>query len=426
MQRVLRFSKSDACEVNLNGNAGGNIRFARNTVSTAGAQEDITMVIQSNFGKRSGTVTLNEFTDEALQRGVTRSEELARLAPEDPEFMGPMEQQRYTPSTSWFANTAGLTAEQRARAAEVSIQAAKGRDCTAAGFWQDNDSFAAMANTKGLFAYDRSSTANFSVTVRSNDGTGSGYITRDQNDVSRLDAESAAGIATEKAVASRQARAIEPGKYTVILEPEASVELIQNMVFNMGARGADEGRSFLSKGGGATKVGEKLLDERVTITSDPGNPDVPATPWGGDGRALNPTTWIDKGVVKQLFYSRYWAAQKNVAAVPAPPNIIMAGGTGSLEDLIRDTRRGVLVTRTWYIRTVDPQTLLYTGLTRDGTFYIENGAIKYAVKNFRFNESPVIMLNNLEALGRPQRVNASLIPPMVVRDFTFSSLSDAV
>jgi predicted Zn-dependent protease len=196
MQRVLRFSKADACEVNLNGNAGGNIRFARNTVSTAGAQEDITMVIQSNFGKRSGTVTLNEFTDEALQRGVTRSEELARLAPEDPEFMGPMEQQRYTASTSWFANTAGLTAEQRAHAAEVSIQAAKGRDCTAAGFWQDNDSFAAMANTKGLFAYDRSSQANFSVTVRSNDGTGSGYITRDQNDVSRLDAESAARIAT--------------------------------------------------------------------------------------------------------------------------------------------------------------------------------------------------------------------------------------
>jgi predicted Zn-dependent protease len=212
----------------------------------------------------------------------------------------------------------------------------------------------------------------------------------------------------------------------VILEPEASVELIQNMVFNMGARGADEGRSFLSKPGGATKVGEKLFDERVTITSDPGNPDVPATPWGGDGRALNPTTWIDKGVVKQLFYSRYWAAQKNVAAIPAPPNIIMAGGTGSLEDLIRDTRRGVLVTRTWYIRTVDPQTLLYTGLTRDGTFYIENGQIKYAVKNFRFNESPVIMLNNVDAFAKPVRQRGNLIPPMRLRDFTFTSLSDAV
>lgn len=426
LQRVLRFSKADACEVNLNGNAGGNIRYARNTVSTAGKQEDVQMVIQSNFGQRSGTVTLNEFTDEALQRGVTRAEELARLAPEDPEYMGPMEQQRYTPTTSWFQSTAGITAEARARAAEASIQAARSRECIAAGFWQDNDSFAAMANTKGLFAWDRSTGANFSVTVRSNDGTGSGYVTRDVNDVSRLDAAAASRIATEKAVASREARAIEPGKYTVILEPEASVELLQNMVFNLGARGADEGRSFLSKAGGGTKVGEKLFDERVTITSDPGHPDVPSAPWAGDGRAVDPTTWIDKGVVKQLFYSRYWAAQKGVAAVPAPANIIMAGGTGSLEDLIRDTRRGVLLTRTWYIRTVDPQTLLYTGLTRDGTFYIENGRIKHAVKNFRFNESPIIMLNNVDAFARPVRMRGNMIPPMRVRDFTFTSLSDAV
>ena len=426
MQRVLRFSKAEACEVNLNGNAGGNVRYARNTVSTAGAQEDVTMVVQSNFGKRSGTVTLNEFTDEALQRAVARSEELARLAPEDPEFMGPMEQQRYIPTTSWFPNTAALTAEQRARAAETSIQAAKARECTAAGFWQDNDSFAAMANSKGLFAWDKSTGVNFSVTVRSNDGTGSGYVTRDVNDLSKLDAAAASRIATEKAVASRNARAIEPGKYTVILEPEASVELIQNMAFNLGARGADEGRSFLSKPGGATKVGEKLFDERVTITSDPANPEVPTAAWNGDGRAQNPTTWIDKGVVKQLFYSRYWAAQKGVAAVPGPSNLIMAGGSGNLEDLIRDTRRGVLVTRTWYIRTVDPQTLLYTGLTRDGTFYIENGAIKYAVKNFRFNESPVIMLNNVDAFAKPVRVRGNLIPPMRLRDFTFTSLSDAV
>jgi len=426
MQRVLRFSKADACEVNLNGNAGGNVRYARNTVSTAGAQEDVQMVIQSNFGKRSGTVTLNEFTDESLQRAVARSEELARLAPEDDEFMGPMEQQQYMKTTSWFQPTAALTAEQRARAAEASIQAAKAKECTAAGFWQDNDSFSAMANSKGLFAWDKSTGVNFSVTVRTNDGTGSGYATRDVNDVSKLDAAAASRIATEKAVASKEARAIEPGKYTVILEPEASVELIQNMAFNMGARGADEGRSFLSKAGGGTKLGEKLFDERLTITSDPGNAEVPTAAWAGDGRALQPMTWIDKGVVKNLFYSRYWAREKNVAATPAPSNLIMAGGTGSLEDLIRDTRRGVLVTRTWYIRTVDPQTLLYTGLTRDGTFYVENGAIKHAVKNFRFNESPVIMLNNVDAFAKPVRQRGNLIPPMRLRDFTFTSLSDAV
>jgi predicted Zn-dependent protease len=136
--------------------------------------------------------------------------------------------------------------------------------------------------------------------------------------------------------------------------------------------------------------------------------------------------WIENGVVKNLAYSRYWAAQKGVDAVPFPNNFIMQGGDASLEDLIKDTKKGILVTRLWYIRSVDPQTLLYTGLTRDGTFYIENGQIKHPVKNFRFNESPIIMLNNLESLGQQVRINGNLIPYMKVRDFTFTSLSDAV
>ncbi len=131
-------------------------------------------------------------------------------------------------------------------------------------------------------------------------------------------------------------------------------------------------------------------------------------------------------MVKNLYYSRYWAQKQGVEAVPPPANGIMQGGDATLEDLIRDTKRGVLVTRTWYIRTVDPRTLLYTGLTRDGVFFIENGQIAYPVKNFRWNESPIAMLNHLEALGRPERIEGSLIPPMRVRDFTFSSLSDAV
>ncbi|MBC8044376.1 MAG: TldD/PmbA family protein, partial [Rhizobacter sp.] len=174
------------------------------------------------------------------------------------------------------------------------------------------------------------------------------------------------------------------------------------------------------------KLGERIVDERITITSDPTNPDIPASPWSGDGRAREKTTWIEKGVVKNLFYARYWAKEKNVKAVPTPAGIVVAGGDASLEDLIKDTKKGILVTRLWYIRPVDPQTLLYTGLTRDGTFYIENGKIKFPVKNFRFNESPVIMLNNLEALGKPQRIGGNLVPPMKIRDFTFTSLSDAV
>lgn len=159
---------------------------------------------------------------------------------------------------------------------------------------------------------------------------------------------------------------------------------------------------------------------------------MPTSTWSGDGRPVERTSWIENGVVKNLYYSRYWAQKKGVKAVPGPNGVIMEGGTKSLEELIKDTDKGILVTRLWYIRPVDPQTLLYTGLTRDGTFYIENGKIQFPVKNFRFNESPVIMLNNLEELGRTERTvsgesfQSALIPPMKIRDFTFSSLSDAV
>jgi len=158
------------------------------------------------------------------------------------------------------------------------------------------------------------------------------------------------------------------------------------------------------------------------------NSEIPGDQWAGDGRARVRTNWIKDGVVANLAYSRFWARKhgKGDGTPTAGGRFVMGGGGASLDELIKGVKRGVLVTRLWYIRAVDPQTLLYTGLTRDGTFYVENGEIKYAVKNFRFNESPVIMLNNLEALGRPQRVNNSLIPPMVLRDFTFSSLSDAV
>ena len=431
MQKVLSQSKADACEVNLDANRGGNIRYARNSVSTAGATDDTTLIVQSNDGQRVGTTTLNEFDDASIQKAVRRSEELAKLAPEDDEFMPPLAQQTYKPTPAYFEGTAGITPEYRAGVAEKSMGPAKARDCVAAGFLQNNAGHHAMMNTAGLFAYHRETSVNFTVTVRTNDGTGSGYALRSANDVAKFDGVAASQIALEKAAASKDAKAIEPGKYTVILEPEAAAGLLQFMLFNLNARNADEGRSFLSKAGGGTKLGEKIVDERVRLYSDPNNPDLPTSPWNGDGRAFEPVDWIAGGVVKNLFYSRYWAKKQNVKAVPAPPNLILAGGTATTQDLIRDTTRGILVSRTWYIRSVDPQTLLLTGLTRDGTFFIENGQIKHAVKNFRFNESPVIMLNNIDALGKQQVVagefgTPSLVPVMRVRDFTFSSLSDAV
>jgi predicted Zn-dependent protease len=427
LDRVLKLSQAEACEVNIGGNSGGNIRYARNTVSTAGATEDLSLVVQSFYGMRSGVATANQFDATTIERAVRASEELARLAPEDPESVRPLGPQQYLPVTAAYIDqTAAITPDYRASVAEASIMPAKDRDCVAAGFLQDGANWQAMANSAELFAYHRQTSLNFSVTMRSSDGTGSGYVERDLNDVSRFDAAGASAIAIEKAVASREAKAIEPGKYTVIMEPTAAVDLLQPLIFSLDARQADEGRSPLSKPGGGTRLGERLLDEAVTIRSDPSHPDVPTSPWGQDGRPYERTTWFEKGVVQNLSYSRYWAQKQGKPAIPAPPSFIMDGGNASLEELIRDTARGVLVTRFWYIRFVDPQTLLLTGLTRDGTFYIEDGQLKHAIKNFRFNESPIIMLNNVDALGQPTRMQGNLVPPMRVRDFTFTSLSDAV
>ena len=250
----------------------------------------------------------------------------------------------------------------------------------------------------------------------------------------------------QKAKDSRSPVAIEPGRYTTILEPTAVGNLVQLIAGAMQARSADEGRSFFSKQGGGNKIGLKVVDERVTLLTDPA--DSPSTSGGydGDGMPLEKITWIENGVVKNLNYDRFWAQKQGVQPTRAgggggggggggARSLRMLGGTTSVADMIKSTERGILVTRFWYIRGVDPRSILYTGLTRDGTFLIENGKVTRPIKNFRFNESPIFFLNNLEAMGPTIRINASenlgaggavYMPPIKVRDFTFSSLSDAV
>lgn len=427
LDKVLSYSKADECEVNLNGSTGGNIRYALNSVTTSGYQDDVNLSIQSTYGKKVGTATTNEFDNQALEATVRRAEELARLAPENPEYMPRLGPQTYKASKDcWADTTATITPAYRAQAAAHSIKPCREKNLSAAGFLTDQGGFRAMANTNGLFAYHQETSVNFTATIRTQDGTGSGWVSRDYNDVSKLDTGKASRIAMDKAEGSVNAKAIEPGKYTVILEPIAAADLMFRIFGAFNQRSADEGRSFMSKKGGGNKLGEKIVDERISIYSDPWHPDVPYAPWNGEGQAREKTYWIKDGVVQNLFVSRYWAKEKGVNAMPGPESGIVSGGDASVEDLIKDTRKGILVTRLWYIRFVDPQTLLFTGLTRDGTFFIENGKIKHPIKNLRFNESPIIMLNNLEALGKQQRYQGSLIPAMKIRDFTFTSSSDAV
>lgn len=432
LKKVMAYSKADECEAGLSGQEGGNVRYARNAVSTAGDISTMSLQVSSTFGKKTGSASINEFDDASLEKVVRRAEELAQLAPENPEYMpllGP--QGEFKESITYVESTAAMTPATRAEAVGKSIKVAKDAKLEAAGFLENTTSFVAVMNSKGLFAYNKGTDVIFSITTRNQEGTGSGYAARGFNDVKKLDTFTATQVASKKANGSAGAKAIEPGKYTVILEPVAATYMLENM-FRFDARSADEGRSFLSKPGGGNRLGEQLMDEKVNIYSDPFHPDLPSSTWTRDGYPAGRVNWIEKGVVKNLNYSRYWAEKKGVKPGPFASNIIMDGGTASVEDLIKSTERGILVSRLWYIRMVDPQSLLLTGLTRDGTFYIENGQIKFPIKNLRFNESPVIMLNNVEALGKQERsisvesYRSYLIPAMKIRDFTFTSLSDAV
>jgi predicted Zn-dependent protease len=431
--KVMGFSKADACQVMLNGSRVGNIRYARNAVSTAGLNENTQLTVSVSFGKRVGTASSNEFNDKSLERAVRRAEDTARLAPENPEFMPLIGKQEYRPSATFSQKTAAIDPDYRAEVAMHSIEAARKNKLVAAGFFTDSTGFESVANSNGLFGYQELTSLGFTITARTEDGRGSGWVTRSATDAGLFDAREASDVAIEKALRSLDAKAIEPGRYTVIMEPAATSELVGRMFNAFDARRADEGRSFLSKKGGGNRLGEKLFDEQVNVWSDPWDKDVPVRPW--DAQTMLPRQRMDlikNGKIASLDYSRFWAQKQGAQAQGRPGNLVMAGGSKSIEELIAGTKKGVIVTRTWYIRMVDPQSVLLTGLTRDGTFYVENGKIKYPIKNFRFNDSPVSMLNNIDELGKPVIVGGDevpyqmMIPPMRIRDFNFTSLSDAV
>jgi len=432
-EKAVKMSKADAINVNINGGITQNVRFAANQMSTAGSIVDATVVVQSSYGPKHAVVTTNDLSDESLQRCVRESERLAKLAPDDPEAMPELDAQKYVAVNAWFDATANNTAADRAKVALTALDPArKAGDVTAAGFLVAGAGYNAIANQKGMFAYFRSTSANYQLTVRTNDGTGSGWAAADHPDWAQIDYAAVARRALEKARASKNPAKIEPGRYVVILEPQATGDLVQLISNYADARSSDEGRSPFVKAGGGNKIGEKIVDQRVTMFSDPADPQLLAQPFDGEGFPIARQVWIENGVLKQLYYSRFWAKKQNKQATGAPSSFKMSGGTQSVDDLIRSTERGILVTRLWYLREVDPRTILYTGLTRDGTFLIENGKVAKSVSNLRFNESPLFMLNNLEALGKSERLagteqgGAVAMPSLKVRDFNFTSLSEAV
>jgi predicted Zn-dependent protease len=434
-RKVLAFSQADQARVNLTSGMSGNTRFAENQVSTSCDVSNASVVVTSAFGNRVASATTNRFDDESLRRVVETSERIARLVPEDPEYMGELDAQQYLEARNFFAATADLSPEMRARAIAEVTGPARERGLVSTGFLDFVAGSQAVATSRGLFAYNVGTNASFTTTVRTPDGTGSGWAGTGSPNWADMDLSAIAQRAIQKAEMSRNPRAVEPGNWTVILEPTAVANMVNLMMFSLNARQADEGRSFFSRPGGGNRLGETFLDSRVTIFSDPADPRMAASPFSGEGLPNRRTEWVRNGVLENLIYNRFWAQRQGREPTGFPAGYYMEGGNASVEEMIRSTERGLLVTRFWYIRPVDARTILFTGLTRDGTFLVENGRVTGAVKNLRWNESPIFMLNNIEMMGEPTRVAASeagnaspavLVPPLKVRDFTFTSLSDAV
>jgi predicted Zn-dependent protease len=432
--KVLGLSKAESCIVSIGGGEGRHIRFAQNMATTSGAPSGLSIELESHYGKQSGSASGTDLSDDGIQALVAASEDVARRAPENPEFMPPLGPQTYAPSADYAEATRRVTPDQLAAAIAPVLQEAEAKKLQSSGFLSAEASFSSMATSKGLFVYDLGTDVLQTVTARTPDGTGSGWAGTTHVDFTKLDVAGLGSTAIDKAISSQKPTSLPPGKYTVILEPSAVSDLVGILIGDeFDQRSADEGRNFATKKGGGSLVGGKVFGDNVTVYSDPADPVVPGSIYTSDGLPAQKTMWIEKGVLRNLQCGRYWAQKSNRAPVPSPTTLTMTGGATSVADMIRQTRRGLLFTRFWYIREVDPQTVLLTGLTRDGVFLIEHGAITRPVHNFRFNESPVAMLNKVRAIGPSVRTYGEegsglpvCMPPLLVDGFTLSSVSNAV
>ena len=432
--RVLKMSAAEQTRVTIVSSQNGNTRFADGSITTSGEADNMSVTVTATLGRRRASATTNILEDASLKRTVDQAVELARLAPEDPELMPELGPQTYSNISAFVERTANLDAETRSTAVRRAIEAANSAGKAAgqiftAGFLNYNAAALAVATSAGLFAYHRTTDANFSVTARTPDGTGSGWAAAGARDWHAFDSAAIGRVAAQKAVASRNPGTIEPGHYTAVLEPQAVNDLVPLLGGALNARNADEGRSAFSKAGGGTRIGESVADPRVTLYSDPADPALLGQPFDNEGLPIKRIVWIEKGVLRNLAYTRFWAQKqgKQPTGAPQAGGLALTGGTKTTEQLIAGCERGILVTHFFYIRSLEPRTVLQTGLTRDGTFLIEKGKITKSLKNFRWNESPLLMLNRLEDIGRSEPTDAGrLMPALRIKNFDFTSLSDAV
>jgi predicted Zn-dependent protease len=430
-EKALKLSTFPNCRVTIDTSEQAYTRFANNGITTAALGLRFSATIEATRDGATGSASTNDIDDASLAAAVKRAEEIAALAPPSAEWMPDPGKQEFRETNDYDEKTALARSPEMIPHIKTVIDAARAKNLIAAGLVERTHRVTAIANKRGLRAFHRGADAGLTSTIRAADGSSSGWAGHPATRFSEIDSAKVAADAIEKCLRWKNPRRLEPGNYTVVLDATATGDLVRLMSNAFNARAAEEGRSFLSKRGGGTLLGEKLFPEFITLRSDPFDPRLPSSPWTGDLLPTRPMAWIEKGVVKNLSYNDYWASKTGKTPTPAPGNTILEGSDTSQADLIASVKRGLLVTHFFYIRAVNAQTLQQTGLTRDGLFLIEDGKITDALVNFRFNESPVRLLQNARALGRSIRIRGleggiMIAPPLVADNFPFTSISDAV
>ena len=439
--KVLNMAKADAVEVEFNGGERSATRFANSNITANMVQFDRTVSITTYVGNKSGTATASDFEDASLKHAVEESRKRAQTARENADLVPLVEgPQDYLEIDAVLPSGVNYGPAERARAVRQSLDICEKKGVLGSGYIPKVHLTTCTANSKGLFAYYQYAEAGFILTCRTPDGGGSGWAgITGVKDAGLIDAERLTEVAADKALESRKPRALEPGRYTVILEPRPAARFLSLMMGLFNARTAEGavGNYFSGKTAGTTKVGEKLFSDLFTLKSDVGNPILRQTPIGVDGLAARPVTWVEKGVLKNLYYDRQWARRHKKDPTPTSQNmsLVLEGSKMTIDEMVKTTRRGLLVSFFWYIRPVDQETLLNTGMTRDGLFLIENGEIAGPVQNFRWNMSPIVGFNNITAIGEPVPIHTgesydgpgtALVPPVRIEDFYMTSVSPAV
>jgi len=431
-ERILKFRAADETEVEIGAATDALTRFANNTIHQNVAERILGISVRAVVDGRTARASTNKTDDESLRRVVDAAARLAKNQPRNPGLLPMLGSQKYRKVARFSEATVAATPQDRARAVTKVCKRAEKNRQTAAGIFASGASRTLLANSKGLFARYEQTRAEFSVTIL--EANSSGWAKSNSPDIREIDPDSLAESASRKASESRAPREVEPGHYTVILEPSAVLDLVGFLFYDFAGTAVLDKRSCFTG-----RMGKKVCGENITLWDDVYHPLQLGAPYDGEGLPRQKILLLDRGVPKNLVYSR--ATAKKMKTKPtghgfslpneygeAPMNLVFAGGDKSVDDMVRSTERGILVTRLWYIREVDPYEKVLTGMTRDGTFLVENGRVTGGIRNLRFNQSVLEMLSNVEMLGPAVRAAGEesfemVVPAMKVRNFHFSEVT---